>query len=301
MKLAVLMSTYNGSKYLRQQLESILNQVCDCEIDIWVRDDGSSDDTLKILREYAAFGRLRWYTGENLKPARSFLDLVKHCPGYDYYAFSDQDDVWYPDKLQKGIDSIRELAVPAMSFANARLVDGELNSLGRNVHRNAPNVDFYSVTCSAGIMGCTIVFNSMLARLVQCVPMPTEPIMHDYYLGVVCTLHDGRIIYDHAPCMDYRQHGNNVVGSSSRKLDALKERIHRLTVKARITFDMMAASICENYPDAPNREKWEWLREVSRYRESFWRAAKLALDRRPTYNSRNMELTLRLCILLRNR
>ena len=117
MKLAVLMSTYNGSKYLRQQLESILNQVCDCEIDIWVRDDGSSDDTLKILREYAAFGRLRWYTGENLKPARSFLDLVKHCPGYDYYAFSDQDDVWYPNKLRDGIDRIKNQCGPAMSFA----------------------------------------------------------------------------------------------------------------------------------------------------------------------------------------
>lgn len=301
MKLAILMSTYNGSKFLRQQLESIQNQICDCAIDIWVRDDGSSDDTHKILEEYAADGRLQWYTAENLKPAKSFLDLVIHCPGYDYYAFSDQDDVWYPDKLQRGIDNIRDLNIPAMSFANAHLVDGTLNSLGRNVHRNLPNVDFYSITCGANIMGCTIVFNSMLAKLIQCAPMPKELIMHDYYLGVVCTLHDGVIVYDHVPCMDYRQHGNNVIGSSSRKLDALKNRISYLMVKAPKTLDLMAASICENYPDVPNREKWEWLYNVSRYRESFFRAAKLALDRRPTYNSRNMEITLRLSILLRNR
>lgn len=301
MKLAVLMSTYNGSKFLRQQLESIRNQKCDCEIDIWVRDDGSSDDTCKILDEYAADGKLQWYTGRNLKPAKSFLDLVKHCTGYDFYAFADQDDVWYPDKLQRGIDSIRKLTIPAISFSNAHLVDGALDTLGRNVYRNPPHVDFYSVTCSAGILGCTVVFNDRLAKLIQSAPMPEEPIMHDYYLGVVCTLYDGVILYDHAPSMDYRQHGNNVIGSSSRKIDALKNRIRRLTVKAPRTMDLLAASICKNYTDVPNRKKWEWLRDVSHYRESFCQAAKLAIDRKPTYNSRNMEITLRLCILMRNR
>lgn len=301
MKLAVLMSTYNGERFLHQQIESIFNQVCDCQVDLWVRDDGSTDGTQAILQSYADSQKLRWYTGPNLKPAKSFLDLVQHCPGYDYYAFSDQDDVWYPDKLQRGITHIRELSIPAISFANAHLVDGELNTLGRNVHRNPPHVDFYSVTCDARIMGCTIVFNNMLARLIQNAPMPKDLVMHDYYLGVVCALHDGEILYDHAPCMDYCQHGNNVVGSSSSKIGALKNRIRLLTKKMPTTLDRMAASICENYPDAPNREKWEWLYHVSRYRESFFRAAKLALDRRPTYNSRNMEITLRLCILLRNR
>lgn len=301
MKLAVLMSTYNGAYYLREQIDSILYQKCCVPFDLWVRDDGSSDDTCKILEEYAKEGKLQWYTGENLKPAKSFLDLIRHCPGYDYYAFSDQDDIWYIDKLQKGIDCIRNVSVPAMSFTNAHLVDRHLASLGRNVHRNPPNTDFYSVTCGAGVMGCTIVFNNSLAMLIQTANMPQNLIMHDSYLAIICTLHDGKIFYDHTPSMDYRQHGNNVCGSSSKKMDALKNRIRRLTIKADKTVDMMAASICENYPDAPNREKWEWLHSVSRYRESFFRAAKLALDCRPRYNSWNMGITLRLLILLRNR
>lgn len=301
MRLAVLMSTYNGERFLRQQIDSILVQVCDCQVDLWVRDDGSQDHTCEILEEYATAGKLQWYIGPNLKPAKSFLDLLKQCPGYDYYAFADQDDYWYPDKLQNGIDRLSGIAVPALSFANARLVDVALQPLGRNVYRNPPHTDFWSVTCGAGILGCTVVFNKMLAQLIQEKPLPQELIMHDYYLGIVCALHDGEILYDHAPCMDYRQHDNNVVGSSSNKLGALKDRIRQLTVPAVNTLDKMADIICAHYPDVPNQEKREWLQGVSCYRESFFRAAKLAMDRRPIYNSWNMEITLRLSILLRNR
>lgn len=300
MKVAVLMSTYNGEKYLQQQIESILNQEGNIEVDLVVRDDGSSDATQAILRDYENAGKLRWYTGANLKPAKSFLDLLKNNPGYDYYAFADQDDVWYPDKLQKGLDAIWDLNVPAISFANAHLVDGELNSLGRNVHGSIPHTDFYSLVCGSNMMGCTMVFNGVLAQLIQNVPMPREPHMHDYYLGAVCTLYDGVVMYDFTPCMDYRQHGKNVIGSSWKKIDALKMRIRWITKKTDRTIDKLAYSICENYPDAPNREKWKWLQEVSRYRESFFRAAKLALDRKPRYNSWNMSITLRLCILMRN-
>lgn len=301
MNVAVLMSTYNGGLYLREQIESILNQQCEAQLDLWVRDDGSTDDTIKILEEYAEKKKLHWYTGNNLKPAKSFLELLQVCPNNDYYVLADQDDFWYPNKVQQGIERIKNIRGPAISCANARLVDSVLQDLGRNVYRNPPHTDFYSVTCSGGILGCTMVFNDALAKLIQEKPMPKNVVMHDYYLCIVCALHDGVILYNHDACLDYRQHGNNVVGSSSNKWDALKNRIFGLIKKVPKTIDMMAASICENYPDAPNREKWEWLWEVSRYRESFWRAAKLALDRRPTYNSRNMELTLRLCILLRNR
>ena len=301
MKLAVLMSTYNGERFLQAQIESILNQHCDCQVDLWVRDDGSTDSTCSILQTYAERGVLRWYKGENLKPAKSFLDLIHHCPGYDYYAFADQDDVWYPDKLQNGINRICDLQIPAVSFANAHLVDGDLNSLGRNVHRNPPHVDFYSVTCSGGIMGCTMVFNNQLARLIQGAPMPRNLIMHDYYIAIVCTLHDGVILYDYEPCLDYRQHGGNVEGSSSKKWDALKKRRTLLLTKKEQTLDLMAASICECYSEVPSPEKLAWLQQVSVYRKSLFRAVKLALDKKPTYNSRNMELTLRLCILIRNR
>lgn len=301
MKLAVLMSTYNGELFLRQQIESILAQSCEFQVDLLVRDDGSSDRTHSILDEYARAGKLHWYMGENLKPAKSFLDLLQHSCGYDYYAFADQDDVWYPQKLQNGVNCLREYTGPAMSFANARLVDEELQSLGRNVYRNPPKTDFYSVTYGAGILGCTVVFNRSLAQLIQECPIPTNLIMHDYYLGIVCTLHNGTIVFDNTTCMDYRQHGHNVVGSSWKKTDALRDRIRQITVKKTNTVDKMADCICRNYPHASNQKKLQWLKDISCYKSSFFCAFKLATDRKPASNSLNMAITLRLSYLLRNR
>lgn len=81
MKAAVLMSTYNGARFIREQLDSILDQTGEFELDLWVRDDGSTDGTKDILNDYESRGLLRWYTGENLGPAQSFLDLVRQHSG----------------------------------------------------------------------------------------------------------------------------------------------------------------------------------------------------------------------------
>lgn len=83
------MSTYNGEKYLSEQIESILRQDCDAEISLIVRDDGSSDKTTEILDEYKEKELLTWFQGENVRPAKSFWQLIKSNPGYDYYAFAD--------------------------------------------------------------------------------------------------------------------------------------------------------------------------------------------------------------------
>ena len=104
MRVAVLMSTYNGEKYIREQIDSILEQSGNFDLDLWVRDDGSKDSTQQILQEYAQQRKLHWYTGENLGAAHSFIDLVRKCKGYDYYAFADQDDYWMTNKIQMGVN-----------------------------------------------------------------------------------------------------------------------------------------------------------------------------------------------------
>ena len=301
MKVAVLMSSYNGQTFLKEQIESILAQDVEAELDLWVRDDGSWDDTTSILQEYMGQGKLRWYAGENVGPAKSFLELLQNVGGYDYYAFADQDDVWHTDKIRKGLCHLQNIDGPALYFANAKLVDAQLKSLGRNVYRSIPCVDFYSVTCGAGILGCTVIFNQELAGLIQSKPMPEKLRMHDYYLGVVCTLHDGRIVYDHQVCIDYRQHGNNVVGSSWRKIDAIKNRLRQITTKREHTIDELAEFICNHYTEVPDMAKWYWLRAVADYRKSMFAAAKLAFDKKVSFSSRNKSITMRLAILMRNR
>ena len=95
-KVLILLSTYNGERYIKEQIESLLKQE-NVKVSILVRDDGSTDGTINILNEYQKQGKLKWYTGENLKPAKSFMNLVENAPEYEYYAFCDQDDVWLKD------------------------------------------------------------------------------------------------------------------------------------------------------------------------------------------------------------
>jgi rhamnosyltransferase len=301
MKLAVLLSSYNGENYIKEQIESILAQQGDFTLELWVRDDGSSDSTPRILEEYARAGKLQWYTGENLKPAKSFMDLLLRCPGYDYYAFADQDDYWHPQKLQAALTLLAGHEAPAIAFANARLVDGKLQSLGRNVYKQPPKRDFYSLTVGSNIIGCTMLFNSPMARLAQEKPMPEAMYMHDYYLLMLCTLYGGTVFYDETPYMDYRQHGGNVIGAKWTKWDALKDRIHRITKPAKVSIAAQAQSMLALYPDAPAGEKLTFLRQVATYRDSFGKALKLACSRKPKFNGKNMEMTIRLAILLRNR
>lgn len=301
MKIAVMLSSYNGEQFICHQIESILEQEGDFQLELIVRDDGSTDSTTDILDRYQAAGKLRWYKGENLKPAKSFLDLVKNCSGYDFYAFADQDDVWYPDKLQTSIDRIKDHQKPAMAFSNARLVDAELVSLGRNAYSKPPQHDFYSVLCGGGILGCTVVYNEQCAQILRTYAEPEKLIMHDSYAAILCTLFDGVIEYDHAPHMDYRQHGRNVIGTRHTKSAALKERISRITKPIAVSISQMAQSILDQNPTVADADKLAFLKQVADYRTSFPKALALACSKKPHYNSRNMAITLRLAIALRNR
>lgn len=299
MKIAVLMSAYNGEQYIQEQIDSILAQQGDFELQLWVRDDGSSDTTTHILQQYAEQGKLCWYTGENRKPAHSFFDLILHCPGYDYYAFADQDDYWQPDKLQRGLDTLQSESKPALYVANASLVDSNLQSLGRDVYKVSPRLDFYTVSCAGGLLGCTMVFNRALAELLQSRPMPGPIIMHDFYVAQVCLLAGGKLLYDAKPGMLYRQHGNNVVGASYNKLSALMDRIRTVTQRGPVTIGEQAQTLLAQYPQLGTPEKQAWLRKLTDRR--FFARVAVACSRKTRYVNKNKSLTLRLALLLGNR
>ena len=105
-KVVVLMSTYNGEKYMRHQIDTILNQDYE-NLELFVRDDGSKDSTLNILEEYASsHANVSYVKGENLGSNQSFLEMVKIAPDADYYSLADQDDDWMPDKISHAVEKI---------------------------------------------------------------------------------------------------------------------------------------------------------------------------------------------------
>ena len=122
MKVQVLLSAYNGEKYIQEQIDSILNQ-SNVEVSLLIRNDGSTDDTRKILDSQST-QNIKCINDKNIGLVRSFVELINQADEAEYYAFSDQDDVWDNDKLCSAISMLEDYKnMPAVYSSNARLVD----------------------------------------------------------------------------------------------------------------------------------------------------------------------------------
>ncbi|URW70820.1 glycosyltransferase family 2 protein [Lactobacillus kefiranofaciens subsp. kefirgranum] len=230
-QITVLMSTYNGEKYLKEQIESILNQK-KVKLRLVVRDDGSSDGTVNILKEYQKTGKLIFYEGKNVGPAKSFFDLLnsKYVKSNNldmYYSFSDQDDIWKSDKLYRAVTKLSSLKqVPALYCADFQRIDENNNKLKNNFHYTTSTFN-YSIVCSY-CTGCTMVFNSLLFDdLLN--KIPTNMVMHDDWIHKVCLAIGGKVYFDSKyRAVFYRQHSGNVVGSQAGFFSKLKHLYQRL-------------------------------------------------------------------------
>ncbi|TKO53063.1 glycosyltransferase [Enterococcus faecium] len=224
--VTILMSTYNGEKYLKDQLNSLINQI-GVNISVLVRDDGSTDSTCEILEEYRNRMVLTWYSGENIGSARSFLHLISKAPKTEYYAFCDQDDIWNDDKLYRAISMLKSIEnknLPQLYCSNYQLVDANLNNLPDNGH--VSTVTFPASLVSSCCTGCTVVFNYNLLLKLR-VGEPSTIVMHDDWAHKVCLAVGGKVIYDSYKSLKYRQHDKNVDGGVhkiSKRITELSKR-----------------------------------------------------------------------------
>ncbi|MCH5160763.1 MAG: glycosyltransferase family 2 protein [Clostridiales bacterium] len=271
--ITVLMSTYNGEKFLREQLDSILNQQLplDFALKIIVRDDGSTDCTLDILKEYCdnTGNVVSYYTGENLRTARSFWHLLKNCPTSDYYAFADQDDCWYPDKISRAIATLQaeqNQDIPLLYNSNVMVADAELKPIAPmnadKLHTDLCHVILYNVST-----GCTQVFNNAARDEFIKYDLDTGlQIMHDRIADLITVLF-GKIIYDENTSMLYRQHGNNVVGEQSLgKVRSLFKRVKRFMGSSDSIRSDRARMLLDKYGDRLTDEQKHVLYVVGNYK-----------------------------------
>lgn len=299
-KIAVLMSTYNGEKYLREQIDSILAQKGNFELNLIIRDDGSKDGTVTILKEYEESGKIEWYQGANCGPAISFMELLHKAEGYDYYAFADQDDYWLDCKIRRAVSRMKN-DKPQLYFGNGLLVDEKLESLGSNVYKKRPVTDFNTVLCAGGLLGCTMVFNKKLADIVRAKELPKSIVMHDFYVALICGGVGGEIIYDHKPYIKYRQHGGNVVGVSHGITGKIKDRIASIRKRPAVSIESQAHDLLKRYSDVILNDNKEFLSKVAGYRRTLLSRVALACSLKTRYVNMNKSITLRLAILLGNR
>ncbi len=264
MRVEVLMSTYNGERFMMEQLQSIYAQK-GVETEVLVRDDGSTDKTPQMLETECQEGRLRWYAGENLKPARSFMDLLKRAGEADLYAFSDHDDVWMDDKLEAAAQQIGNADGPALYFCQTLLVDENLKPLKQiPIH---PLLTYGEALASQFIGGCTMVFNNALRQIVN-EYVPSYLRMHDIWIYDIALAVGARVVFDPNPHIYYRQHGNNAVGQTASKTSQWKERFWRFYESEHIRW-RIARELLVGYGDKMTPENRKLTERVVNYRKNW--------------------------------
>tara|TARA_B110000858_G_scaffold157616_1_gene180422 strand:- start:7029 stop:7964 length:936 start_codon:yes stop_codon:yes gene_type:complete len=289
LKIAVLLSTYNGEKFLREQLDSLLAQSHENFI-LVVRDDGSHDGTVSILesyaRDYSERIRLLPRDGENKGASAGFAFLVdyilknKETLGLNsaYMMFCDQDDIWYPQKIEKQLslmlkteadyDSTLPILVHSdlevVSEQNTAIAKSLINYQGLDVERNS----FPNLLTNNLVTGCATLINQSLAE--KALPIPGAAVMHDWWLALVAAAF-GKVVYLDIPLVHYRQHKNNTFGA--------KEHTKASVVSMSFWRRM------------PSRESNEYLSEVSVQAAEFHSLYGLQLSVRE-------RLSLQLCMAM---
>lgn len=226
--ITVVLATYNGARYLDEQLASLWAQTCQ-DFHLLIRDDGSTDDTPRLIKQASEQhpGRITVLEkdGCRLGPAKSFACLLERCTT-SYVAFCDQDDVWKPNKLARLVSEIRRLEgadaqVPSLVCSDVEVVDEHLGPLSTSYFRRHG----FSVNDGRDLKLGRLIFRNyaigattMINRALQsaCGELPPAAIMHDWWLALLaCCVGKTHVIDE--PLMLYRQHGANAVGSRSKR------------------------------------------------------------------------------------
>lgn len=291
-KVLVLLSAYNGERYLQEQVESILKQE-GVETFLLIRDDKSSDGTVELIKRIQMRypGRIQLVEGrENIGCTRNFIELMRIASSsemwqVDYYAFSDQDDIWMPDKLLRSTTALSK-----MDASRPLLFCGESVLTDSNMHEMSRAYMAYTFTFGSSLVmnssgGHTQVFNKILldeASRVDFCPY----ILHDWWIYCVCMALSGQLCYEATPpLLYYRQHIHQCVGV--RKKSWMK-RIKGGLFQTSGMSSLLAKALYDGYKGKMSVENERLVRLVVRYKDSFLCRFRLlcALPRLKTKNLR---------------
>ena len=299
--IAVLMSTYNGELYLREQIDSILAQI-DVEPILIVRDDGSSDSTISILQEYAKSNdNIILLLETNCGAEESFNKLCQYALTHlstDYYAFCDQDDVWDSDKLKIAIDALEKyhLDSPNLYFSNLRMVNENLEFIRDFYLPEEVFVNRSKTLVQIFTYGCTCVFNRKALEYYCKVENRT---FHDNWIYVICS-YLGNVIYDSDTHIQYRQHCNNLSGHQKKGISLIIKRIKRL-FKGNLghDFEVMAQQLLF-FKEHLEKEDFRLILKVATYRTDI--LSRLYLLFSSSYTTRGLfkNIAVRIRIIIGN-
>lgn len=216
---AILLCTFNGEEYLSDQLDSYLSQTYS-SWRLWVSDDGSIDKTKEIIERYQVnlgCDRVRLVDGPKKGYAANFMSLVCNPEiQAEYFAFSDQDDIWCPEKLKIAQSLLAEIPskIPAIYCSRTTLVDSDNNFIGYSRLRRRPPKFTNAILENVG-GGNTMVFNKAARDLIALIGVGSDIVSHDWWAYIVVSGCGGKVIYDPNPYVRYRQHSDNIIGKNT--------------------------------------------------------------------------------------
>lgn len=255
-QIDILLATYNGEKYLREQIDSILNQTYK-NIRLIVSDDCSKDGTRKILEEYKNKDeRIKvYYQEKNLGVVKNIEFLLGKVES-PYYMLADQDDYWLPEKAEKSLETLKNNNADLV-FGDLEVVDENLNTmyesfndymlLSRKINKY---IDSYKVNYLYNcVTGCTVLAKKETIEKILPLPTNSKYLIHDHWIGLMASL-NGKLAYMPEKYIKYRQHGNNQVGTEKishgfKKLEQVRE--HFINVKLGV-FETYVNNI-EKFPE----------------------------------------------------
>lgn len=273
MKVKVLMSTYNGEKYILDQLDSIFKQKFNGNIELIIRDDGSSDKTLEIIYQYIIDKKVKIIVmeGKNIGVQRSFLNLLYKAGEADYYLFSDQDDIWLSDKINCAINKLKDYEyIPALYGGNYNVVDSNCVMIKENVINEILEFTPLKAMFYNKIPGCTMAFNRCLYNEIRKVKISNIR-MHDIMVLTIATL-IGKVIYDEKSYILHRIHEKNVVGYGYSKINIIKwikEKFSLLRNGEQYDISEFAKELLNNFNNEMSIRYKDDLILVLRFKESL--------------------------------
>ena len=268
----ILLPTYNGEKYLREQLDSILNQTYK-NIRLIISDDCSKDSTPKILEEYRNKDeRIELYLQkENMGVVKGIEFLLKKVKN-NYYMLADQDDVWLPIKVEKSIETLKKQKADLV-FGDLEVVDEKLETiyssfgdfmlLNRKIHKY---IDSYKVNYLYNcVTGCTILSKREFIEKILPIPTESKYLIHDHWIGLIVAL-NGKLAYMPEKYIQYRQHGNNQVGTNkiSHGFERL-EQVRELFINVKLGVFGTYVNNKERFPkelQEQNKKAFDYFNDI---------------------------------------
>lgn len=227
-KVTILMSSYNGEKYITEQIESLVQQTYP-NIQILIRDDGSSDNTINIIKKFQEkYNNIKLIEGENLGFINSFFELLKISEKSDYYAYCDQDDVWMKDKIERAVSFLKKepKEIPLLYFSNSDYYDTDMNFLATAEREKIYNFRNSLVECVT--QGMTMVINETTRNTIV-ENKPEHCLYHDWWTYMICSGF-GKIIYDNKSLVKYRRHNKSVTVEGKNFIELFIFRVKKFLI-----------------------------------------------------------------------